>query len=134
MKMPESYVQNMSQQQLKTNKNAAQEIGNKYCICNTVAQKMYNTICLYSSFSLNLRKVKAGNVASMTVLYLGKCTIPRAFYCLLHMEMINPFRSYLKPRLTVRFSCSAPMSEYVRHGFCCVCSTAVGACPMLFLV
>jgi hypothetical protein len=47
---------------------------------------------------------------------------------------INPFRSYVEPRPTVWFSCSAPMSEDVRHGFCCVSSPAVGACPTLFLM
>jgi hypothetical protein len=47
---------------------------------------------------------------------------------------INPFRSYIGPRPTVWFSSSAPMSEDVRNGFCCVCSPAVGACPTLFLV
>jgi hypothetical protein len=47
---------------------------------------------------------------------------------------INPFRSYFEPRLTVWFSCSAPMSEDVLHRFCCVCSPAVGACPTLFLM
>jgi hypothetical protein len=35
---------------------------------------------------------------------------------------VNPFRSYVGPRPTVRFYSSAPMSEDVRHGFCCVCS------------
>jgi len=48
--------------------------------------------------------------------------------------IFNPFRSYIGPRPTVWFSSSAPMSEDVRHGFCCVCSPAVGACPTLFLV
>ena len=38
------------------------------------------------------------------------------------------------PRPTVWFSCSAPMSEDVRHGFSCVCSPAVGVCPTLFLM
>jgi hypothetical protein len=47
---------------------------------------------------------------------------------------LNPFRSYVGPRQTVWFSSSAPMSEDVRHGFCCVCSPAVKACPMLFLM
>jgi hypothetical protein len=47
---------------------------------------------------------------------------------------LNPFRSYIRPRPTVRFSSSAPMSEDVRHGFCCICSPAVGACPTLFLM
>ena len=30
---------------------------------------------------------------------------------------INPFRSYVGPRLTLWFSCSAPMSEDIRHVF-----------------
>jgi len=30
---------------------------------------------------------------------------------------INPFQSYVGPRLTLWFSCSAPMSEDVRHIF-----------------
>jgi hypothetical protein len=47
---------------------------------------------------------------------------------------INPFRFYVQPSSTVWFSCSAPMSEDVRHGFCCFCSPAVGACPMFFLM
>jgi hypothetical protein len=47
---------------------------------------------------------------------------------------INPFRSYVEPRPIMWFSCFAPMSEGVRHDFCCVCSPAVGACPTLFLV
>jgi hypothetical protein len=47
---------------------------------------------------------------------------------------ISRFRSYVEPRPTVWFSSSAPMSEEVRHGFCCVCSSAVGACPTLFLM
>jgi hypothetical protein len=46
----------------------------------------------------------------------------------------NPFRSYIRPRPKVWFSSSAPMSEEVRHGFCCVCSPAVAACPTLFLM
>jgi hypothetical protein len=46
----------------------------------------------------------------------------------------NPFRSYVEPRPTVWFACFAPMSENVRHGFCCVCSPTVGACPTLFLM
>jgi hypothetical protein len=45
-----------------------------------------------------------------------------------------PFRSYVEPRPTVWFSCSAPILEEVRRGFCCVCSPAVGACPTLFLM
>jgi hypothetical protein len=49
-------------------------------------------------------------------------------------DIINPFRSYVEPRPTVWFSCSAPMSEDVWHGFCCVCSPTVRACPMLFLM
>jgi hypothetical protein len=49
-------------------------------------------------------------------------------------KSLNHFRSYLGPRLTVWFSSSAPMSEDVRHGFCCVCSSAVGACPTLFFM
>jgi hypothetical protein len=32
------------------------------------------------------------------------------------------------------FFSSAPTSEDVRNGFCCVCSPAVGACPTLFLM
>jgi hypothetical protein len=48
--------------------------------------------------------------------------------------LFSPFRSYVEPRPTVHFSCSVPMSEDVRHGFCCVCSPAVGACPTLFLM
>jgi hypothetical protein len=36
------------------------EISNKYCIRNTVAQKMYNTIFLCRLLYLNLRKVKVG--------------------------------------------------------------------------
>jgi hypothetical protein len=47
---------------------------------------------------------------------------------------LNPFRSYIGPRPTVWFSSSAPMSEAVRHSFCCVCLPAVGACPTLFLM
>jgi hypothetical protein len=47
---------------------------------------------------------------------------------------INPFRSYVEPRPTVWYFFSAPMSEDVRHCFCCVCSPAVGACPTLFLM
>jgi hypothetical protein len=47
---------------------------------------------------------------------------------------VNPFRSYIGPRPTVWFSSSAPMSEHIRHCFCCVCSPAVGACPTLFLM
>jgi len=47
---------------------------------------------------------------------------------------INPFWPYVGPRLTVWFSCSAPMSEYVRHGFCRVCSPAVGTRSTLFLM
>jgi hypothetical protein len=43
-------------------------------------------------------------------------------------KKINPFRSYIGPRSTVWFSSFVPMSEDVRHGFCCVCSPAVGAC------
>jgi hypothetical protein len=46
----------------------------------------------------------------------------------------NPFRSYVEPCPKVLFSCSVPMSEDVRHGFCCVCSPPVGACPTLFLM
>jgi hypothetical protein len=48
--------------------------------------------------------------------------------------VFNPFWSYIGPRLTVWFSSSAPMSEDFRHGFCWVCSPAVGACPTLFLM
>jgi hypothetical protein len=48
--------------------------------------------------------------------------------------VINPFLSYIGPRPTVRFFSSAPMSENVRHCFCCVCSPAVGAFPTLFLM
>jgi hypothetical protein len=47
---------------------------------------------------------------------------------------INPFRSHIGPCPTVWFSSSAPMSEDVRHGFCCVCSPTVGACPTHFLM
>ena len=36
----------------------------------------------------------------------------------------NPFRSYVGPRPTLRFSHSAPMSGDVRHFFFCVCSPA----------
>jgi len=50
------------------------------------------------------------------------------------LDDLNLFRSYVGPRPTVWFSCSAPMSEDVRHGFCRVCSPAVGACPTLFLM
>jgi hypothetical protein len=50
------------------------------------------------------------------------------------LEMLNPFRSYVGRRPTVWFSSFAPMSEDVRHGFCCVCSPAVGACPTLFFM
>jgi hypothetical protein len=32
------------------------------------------------------------------------------------------------------FPCSAPMSEDVGHGFCCVCSPAVGTCLSLFFI
>jgi hypothetical protein len=45
--------------------------------------------------------------------------------------LFNPFWSYIGPRPTVWFSSSAPMSEDVRRGFCCVCSPAVGACPTI---
>jgi hypothetical protein len=48
--------------------------------------------------------------------------------------LINPFWSYVGPRPTVWFSSSAPMSEDIRHNFCCVCSPAVRACLTLFLV
>jgi hypothetical protein len=48
-------------------------------------------------------------------------------------SVFSPFRSYVGPRPT-RFSSSAPMSEDVRHGFNCICSSAVGACPTLFLM
>jgi hypothetical protein len=48
--------------------------------------------------------------------------------------VINSFRSYIRPRPTVWFSSSAPMSEDVRHGFRCVCSPSVRACPTLFLM
>jgi hypothetical protein len=41
---------------------------------------------------------------------------------------VNPFRSYIGPRPTVWFSCSAPMSEDVRHGFCCIFSPGDTAC------
>jgi hypothetical protein len=34
-----------------------------------------------------------------------------------YINTFNHFRSYVKPRPTVWFSCSAPMSENVRHGF-----------------
>jgi hypothetical protein len=37
--------------------------------------------------------------------------------CLIFLSDINPFRSYVEPPPTVRFSCLAPMSEDVRHGF-----------------
>jgi hypothetical protein len=47
---------------------------------------------------------------------------------------VNPFWSYVGPRLTVWFSCSAPVSEDVRHDFCCVCSPAVRTYPTLFLM
>jgi hypothetical protein len=47
---------------------------------------------------------------------------------------INPFRSYVGPRPTLRFSFSTPMSENVRHIFFCLCArSAVGGCPTLFL-
>jgi hypothetical protein len=59
---------------------------------------------------------------------------PHLYPGLPHEPPFNPFRSYIGPRTTVWFSSSAPMSEEVRHGFCCVCSPAVGACPTLFLV
>jgi hypothetical protein len=49
-------------------------------------------------------------------------------------SMFNPFRSYVEPRPTVWFSCSAPMLVDVRHGFFFFCSPAVGACPTLFLM
>jgi hypothetical protein len=48
--------------------------------------------------------------------------------------LLTPFRSYIGPRPTVWFSCFVPMSEDVRHCFCCVCLPAVGACPTLFLM
>jgi hypothetical protein len=46
----------------------------------------------------------------------------------------NPFRSYIGPRPRLWFSSSDPLSEDVRHGFCCVYSPAVGACPTFFLM
>jgi hypothetical protein len=59
-------------------------------------------------------------------------------YKILHSTLevcrFNPFRSYVGPCPTVWFSCSAPMSEDVWHGFCCVCSPTVRACLMLFLM
>jgi hypothetical protein len=52
----------------------------------------------------------------------------------LNRYILRPFQSYIGPRPTLWFSCSAPMSENVRHCFCCVCSPAVRACPTLFLM
>jgi len=51
-----------------------------------------------------------------------------------HLTLLNTSQSYIGPRLTVWFSCSAPMSEDVWHGFCCVCLPAVRTCPTLFLM
>jgi hypothetical protein len=67
--------------------------------------------------------------ASPTTMKFIFSQVPYAL-CLL----ISPFRSYIGRRPTVWFSSSVPMSEDVRHDFCCVCSPAVGACPTLFLM
>jgi hypothetical protein len=50
------------------------------------------------------------------------------------LKSFNPFRAYIGPRPTVWISSFALMSEDVRHGFCCFCSPAAGACPTLFLM
>jgi hypothetical protein len=49
---------------------------------------------------------------------------------------INSFRSNVGPRPTLWFSCSAAMSEDIRHVFLLRLSSrsAVGACPTLFLM
>jgi hypothetical protein len=41
-------------------------------------------------------------------------------HCSYKNVTFNPFRSYIGPRPTVWFSSSAPMSEDVWHGFCCL--------------
>jgi hypothetical protein len=63
-----------------------------------------------------------------------KVLLPIMYIFVCIAAALNPFWSYVEPRPTVWFSCSAPMSDGVWHGFCCVCSPAVGACPTLFLM
>jgi hypothetical protein len=62
---------------------------------------------------------------SENVAWVTYKTLQTKHLTLVNVHQINPFRYNVGPRPTLWFSCSAPMTEDVRHVFfCCVCSPA----------
>jgi hypothetical protein len=55
----------------------------------------------------------------MNCLFLELCMILliHMFLIVKNWQYLDPFQSYVEPRLTIWFSCSSLMSEDVRHGF-----------------
>jgi hypothetical protein len=95
-----------------------------------------DVIQLYWRWSFKLKRMETFFPFFLLKYYIKSLINSPVLQCLLCTitKEINPLRSYIGPRLTVWFSSSASMSEDVRHGSCCVCSLAVGACPTLFLM
>jgi hypothetical protein len=100
--------------------------GSDTTVSNNLSYKVQDThkVCSYCSNLLRL------TTSDRTVQTYTNCSLT-VTVC---VRFFNPFRSYVEPCPTVRFSCSAPMSQDVRHGFCCVCLPAVGGSPTLFLM
>jgi hypothetical protein len=86
----------------------------------------------YTSIPLHVFTAWTGKILHFTFIFVAFFIYFFSYW--LPSRALNPFRSYNGPRPTVWYSSSAPMSEDVRHGFCCICLPAVGACPTLFLM